>query len=246
MAGERPRFVSRGGDKLEAAFRRFDLGVAGFRALDVGASTGGFTDCLLQRAARSVVALDAGHGQLHESLRSDPRVVPVERTDVRRADPRSLGAPFPFVVADMSFTSLLDAAEPLLALASPFAELVLLVKPQYEVDRREADRSGGVVAGAGLWRRCLQGVLGGYLERGACLRGLMVSPLKGAQGNVEFLAWLQTAPGAGAVESNRATELDSRPELGRMIDEAVRAAIAAGPAAAGAGAGSSPSPDPTA
>lgn len=202
-APEPPRFVSRGGTKLDAALDRFGLAPTDLRVLDVGASTGGFTDCLLQRGAASVVALDAGHGQLHHSLRTDPRVVVVERTDVRRSDPAALGAPFPMVVADLSFTSLLEAAEALLGLARRSADLVLLVKPQYEVQRREALRAGGVVEGAVRWAECLHRVLGGYSERGASVRGLMASPLRGAHGkpsriphgNVEFLAWLQVPPG---------------------------------------------------
>jgi 23S rRNA (cytidine1920-2'-O)/16S rRNA (cytidine1409-2'-O)-methyltransferase len=184
-----PRFVSRGGDKLDAALEGFRLDVAGAFALDAGASTGGFTDCLLQRGAARVVAVDVGRGQLHERLRADPRVVSLERTDIRAVDPTTLeDAPFALVVADLSFISLSTVAPALLRLAAPGADLVLLVKPQFEVGRREASRGKGVIREPSLWTTALQGVAGALEGGGAAMMGAMVSPLRGAAGNVEFLA----------------------------------------------------------
>ena len=187
------RFVSRGGEKLAAALDAFALDVAGCDALDAGASTGGFTDCLLQRGARHVTAVDVGRGQLHERLRGDPRLTVVEKTNVRHLSLESLGrtgAPFDFVAADLSFISLRLVAPPLLGVAAPAADLVTLVKPQFEAGRREADRGRGVISDPEVWRRALDEVRSAVAAAGATMMGLMVSPLLGARGNVEFLAHL--------------------------------------------------------
>jgi 23S rRNA (cytidine1920-2'-O)/16S rRNA (cytidine1409-2'-O)-methyltransferase len=197
VAGPPPRFVSRGGEKLDAALDRFAVDVSGREALDAGASTGGFTDCLLQRGAKGVTALDVGHGQLHERLRADPRVRVVERTNVRQ-----YVAPTPFVVvvADLSFISLATAAHALLGPnAATGADVVVLVKPQFEAGRAEASRGRGVIRDPLVWRRVLNEVRGALEARGAAMMGVMVSPLTGAGGNVEFLAHLcaHTAPTTG-------------------------------------------------
>nr|MBA2608293.1 TlyA family RNA methyltransferase [Actinomycetota bacterium] len=140
------RFVGRGGEKLDAALATFGISVQGARAVDVGASTGGFTDCLLQRGAASVVALDVGHGQLDARLRADARVIVVERTHVNEADATGLGAPFDIVVADVSFISLTSIANALVTrLAADGAPIVVLVKPQFEVSRAVASKGKGVV-----------------------------------------------------------------------------------------------------
>lgn len=194
--GPPPRFVGRGGEKLDAALERFAVPVEGRRCLDAGASTGGFTDCLLQRGAREVIALDVGYGQLHERLRADPRVDVRERTNVRHVRPGDLGAPVEVVVADLSFISLRTVLPSLLALAAPDAHLVLLVKPQFEAGREEVSRGRGVVTDPGTWRRVLHEVLGALVEHGAAIMGVMVSPLTGADGNVEFL--VHAATGAAA------------------------------------------------
>ncbi len=194
MAGDPPRFVSRGGEKLDAALDRFAIDPLGVRALDAGASTGGFTDCLLQRGAARVVALDVGHGQLHERLRADPRVEVHERRNVRDLAPGDLGEPFPLVVADLSFISLRAVLPHLLDQAAPGADLVLLVKPQFEAGRNEASRGRGVIRDPEVWRRVLEEVvvaLGGY---GAAIMGAMPSPITGADGNVEFLVHARAAP----------------------------------------------------
>ncbi len=187
------RFVGRGGEKLDAALGRFAVAVQGRRALDAGSSTGGFTDCLLQRGAESVVAVDVGYGQLDLGLRQDARVTVLERTNLRHLTLDRLGVdPFPLIVADLSFISLRTVAPAVLGLAAPQADLVLLVKPQFEAGRVEAGRNRGVIRDPEVWARVLREVTVTYVGAGAGagLRGLMVSPLRGADGNVEFLAHL--------------------------------------------------------
>ena len=189
LTGPPPRFVGRGGEKLDAALERFGVPVAGREALDAGASTGGFTDCLLQRGAARVVAVDVGRGQLDARLRADPRVTVLERTNVRHLRLDDLGGrPFPLVVADLSFISLRTVAAALLALVEPGGDVVTLVKPQFEAGRAEAGRGQGVIRDPAVWRRVLDDVAGAFAARGAALTGLMASPVRGAEGNVEFLA----------------------------------------------------------
>ena len=214
VEGPGPRFVSRGGEKLDAALDRFAVDVRGRLAVDAGASTGGFTDCLLQRGAARVVAVDVGHGQLHARLRADRRVVVLERTNVRDLTVAGIGGHAADVVtADLSFISLRTVAGALLGLAGPDADLVLLVKPQFEAGRAEADRGRGVIREPGVWRRVLDEVVSTFAGRDAAMMGLMVSPLTGPRGNVEFLAHLAAPGGArqaapvdvGAVVSEAAT-----------------------------------------
>jgi 23S rRNA (cytidine1920-2'-O)/16S rRNA (cytidine1409-2'-O)-methyltransferase len=179
--------VSRGGDKLVAGLDGFGIDVIGVRALDAGASTGGFTDCLLQRGAREVVAVDVGYGQLHERLRADERVDVRERTNIRSLDAGAIGGPVDLVVADLSFISLRTVAPALLACAAPGADLVLLVKPQFEAGRAEASRGRGVIRDADVRARVLEEVIGALTGLGAAIMGTMESPLTGADGNVELL-----------------------------------------------------------
>jgi 23S rRNA (cytidine1920-2'-O)/16S rRNA (cytidine1409-2'-O)-methyltransferase len=198
LRGPGPRFVSRGGEKLDAALERFGIDVAGRVALDAGASTGGFTDCLLQRGAAHVVAVDVGRGQLDMRLRADSRVTVRERTNVRHVTLADLGAglePFDLVVADLAFISLRTVAPALLGLAAAEADLVLLVKPQFEAGRAQADRDRGVIRDPVVWADALRGVADAYAGLGATMMDLMVSPLLGAEGNVEFLAHLVAGPG---------------------------------------------------
>lgn len=198
VLGPPPRFVGRGGEKLDAALEHFALDVTGARALDAGASTGGFTDALLQRGAAEVVAVDVGHGQLDARLRRDDRVVVRERTNVRHlAGSDEVGGPVDLVTADLSFISLRTVLPALLAVARPGADLVLLVKPQFEAGRQEVSRGKGVIVDPAVWRRVLAEVNGALLSHGAVIMGAMASPLTGADGNVEFLLWAR-APGAVA------------------------------------------------
>jgi 23S rRNA (cytidine1920-2'-O)/16S rRNA (cytidine1409-2'-O)-methyltransferase len=180
VTGPGPRFVGRGGEKLDAALDRFAVDVAGRRCLDAGASTGGFTDCLLQRGAAQVLAVDVGYGQLHERLRSDPRVRNLERTNIRDLPPE----PVDLVVADLSFISLRTVLPDLLAFAG---DLVLLVKPQFEAGRQEASKGKGVIRDADVWRRVLGEIRSAASDAGAAMIGAMPSPIRGQSGNVEFL-----------------------------------------------------------
>jgi 23S rRNA (cytidine1920-2'-O)/16S rRNA (cytidine1409-2'-O)-methyltransferase len=207
VAGDPPRFVSRGGEKLAAALDRFAVDPRGLRALDAGASTGGFTDCLLQRGAAEVVAVDVGYGQLHERLRADDRVEVHERTNVRDLAAGDLGAAFPLVVADLSFISLRAVLDSLVGLAAPGADLVLLVKPQFEAGRAEASRGRGVIRDPDVWRRVLGDVVDALRGRGAAIMGAMVSPITGADGNVEFLLHARTAPAEPAAHPRSAVDL---------------------------------------
>ena len=189
LVGPPPRFVGRGGEKLDAALEQFGIDVAGRRALDAGASTGGFTDCLLQRGVTHVTAVDVGHGQLHQRLRTDDRVTLLERTDVRAV---VLEEPAGIVVADLSFISL-EAVAPALAgpNAAPGADMVVLVKPQFEAGRREASRGKGVIRDPDVWRAALERGCSALQRQRAAMMGAMVSPLAGAAGNVEFLVHLR-------------------------------------------------------
>lgn len=197
LLGDRPRFVGRGGEKLEGALNAFCLDPSGLRVLDAGASTGGFTDCLLQRGAAGVTALDVGHGQLHERLRADPRVEVVERVNLRYVDPDG-SDPYDAVVADLSFISLTVVLDVLVRSTTPGGWLVLLVKPQFEAGRVEVSRGRGVISDPSVWERVLLEVLASAREVAAVPRALAVSPLRGGGGNVEFLLHL-TRPGPAPV-----------------------------------------------
>jgi 23S rRNA (cytidine1920-2'-O)/16S rRNA (cytidine1409-2'-O)-methyltransferase len=170
--------------------------VSGLRALDAGSSTGGFTDCLLQRGCAHVVAVDVGRGQLHPKLRGDDRVTVRERTDIRALDLDGVGGPVDLVVADLSFISLRTVLAPLLAAVRPGGDLVLLVKPQFEVGRAEASRGRGVIRDPEVREAALADVRTAMASQGAVIMGEMTSPLKGGAGNVEFLVHAR-APEAG-------------------------------------------------
>jgi 23S rRNA (cytidine1920-2'-O)/16S rRNA (cytidine1409-2'-O)-methyltransferase len=205
-------FVGRGGQKLEAALERFPIAVNGARALDAGASTGGFTDCLLQRGAAHVYAVDVGHGQLHPALRDNAKVTVLERTNVRTLTVAELEAadpafePCPLVVADLSFISLRSVVP---ALTGPVstrdADLVLLVKPKFEAGRAAVSRGKGVIRDPALWLGALDGVASALHDAKTGIMGAMVSPLTGSAGNVEFL--VHARRGLDAPEAGEATAL---------------------------------------
>jgi 23S rRNA (cytidine1920-2'-O)/16S rRNA (cytidine1409-2'-O)-methyltransferase len=198
-----PRFVSRGGTKLANALDALGLDVTGRRALDVGASTGGFTDCLLQRGAEHVVALDVAYGELDWRLRTDPRVTVLERANARALDVAALPYRPDLIVADVSFISLTKVLPAALATAAPAYDALAMVKPQFEVGRGRVGK-GGVVREPADRRDALAAVARGAQASGAQVAGFAASGLAGPKGNRETFVWL-TEPGRpGAV-----TDLDA-------------------------------------
>jgi 23S rRNA (cytidine1920-2'-O)/16S rRNA (cytidine1409-2'-O)-methyltransferase len=187
VAGPPRLFVSRGGEKLAGALDELGIAVRDRRALDAGASTGGFTDCLLQRGAAQVYAVDVGRGQLAWSLRTDPRVRVFERTNVRGLEPAAFGGPVDLAVVDLSFISLLSVAAALLRCTTPDGDLLLLVKPQFEAGRARVGK-GGVVRDPLVHAAVLREVTEGLGSRGLVVVGVVASPLLGADGNREFFA----------------------------------------------------------
>ena len=181
----RRRFVSRGGHKLQGALDAFGQDVAGLRCIDVGSSTGGFTDCLLQAGAASVACVDVNYGQLAWSLRQDARVAVFERTNIKLADPAALGAPFDVIVADLSFIGLARLAPSFARLAAPGSVFIGLVKPQFESRAGETDR--GVVRDPAVRERTVAEVRAALEAAGFRPTGVVESPLTGPQGNVEYL-----------------------------------------------------------
>jgi 23S rRNA (cytidine1920-2'-O)/16S rRNA (cytidine1409-2'-O)-methyltransferase len=201
------RLVSRGGDKLQAGLERFRIDPSGLDYLDAGASTGGFTDCLLRAGAARVVAVDVGYGQLAWRLRTDPRVTVVERTNVRSLQPRDLPFVPDIVVADLSFISLRTVLPALIGVASDEAEVVLLVKPQFEAGRDDVG-GGGVVRDPEVWRAVLHDVVAACERERVGVLGVAPSPLRGPAGNVEFLLHGRRGRAGGGAD------------LGAAVDEA--------------------------
>lgn len=189
-------YVSRGGLKLAHALDHFHLDPTGRRALDIGASTGGFTDVLLQRGAAHVVALDVGHNQLDWKIRSDPRVTVIEGVNARQLRPDQFEVsllPFDIVTIDVSFISLSHILPNVPALLSPAGSVVALVKPQFEAGRDEVGK-GGIVRDEAVHARVIEDVAGVAAQVGLVRRGLEPSPIAGAEGNREFLMWLCPSP----------------------------------------------------
>jgi len=192
-----PRFVSRGGFKLEAALVHFKIDLVGLRVLDVGASTGGFTDCALQHGARQVVALDVGKNLLHEKLRGDERVVEVSETNARDignlannvavAGHALFSEKFDVVVADLSFISVHEVLPSMLTVLKADGLLILLVKPQFEATRLEADKASGVIEDPEIHQRVCREVSEASSQKGCTVLGVIESPIRGQQGNIEFL-----------------------------------------------------------
>jgi 23S rRNA (cytidine1920-2'-O)/16S rRNA (cytidine1409-2'-O)-methyltransferase len=203
-----PRYVSRGGEKLEGALVAFDmLHLGGRICVDVGASTGGFTDCLLQHEAGKVYAVDVGYGELHWKLRNDPRVVVMERTNARNV--QGFPEPIALVTVDASFISLRLLLPVIRGWLVSGGEVIALIKPQFEAGRQEASRGDGVIQDPLIHRRVLAEVLASARDQGFGILGLARSPLKGPKGNIEFLVHLK-APADGQALSEE--------EIGGMID----------------------------
>jgi 23S rRNA (cytidine1920-2'-O)/16S rRNA (cytidine1409-2'-O)-methyltransferase len=219
-------YVGRGGEKLAGALDAFGLPVAGRVCLDVGSSTGGFTDCLLARGARRVYAVDVGHGQLHPRLRGDPRVVVLERVNARHLDPGAFPERPSLATVDVSFISLAKVLPSVAGCLADPADVVALVKPQFEVGRGRVGK-GGVVRDATLHREAVRRVAGSAVAVGLEVGGVAASPLRGPKGNREFFLLLARDPG-------------KRPALrGAALEAAIERAVAtparAAPGPAGAG-----------
>jgi 23S rRNA (cytidine1920-2'-O)/16S rRNA (cytidine1409-2'-O)-methyltransferase len=229
VRGTARRFASRGGEKLDAALDRMDVPVEDVVALDGGASTGGFTDCLLRRGARRVYAVDVGYGQIDLRLRRDPRVVVMERTNVRDLRAEDLPERPEVLTADLSFISLRLVLPALAACAEDVARMVLLVKPQFEAGRREVGR-GGVVRDPAVWERAIRGVAVAARAQGFEPVDVMASPLAGPAGNAEFLLYARRGPGAAREPAFEAA-------VGRAIAEALTIVPRPGARAAGGSGG---------
>jgi len=185
LKGEESPYVSRGGIKLDGALRAFGVDPTGLRCMDVGASTGGFTDCLLQRGATSVCAVDVGYGQLAHKLRTDPRVNVMERTNARTLKPEDIGGQVDLIVVDASFISLVKLGEGMARCLRPGGTLVALVKPQFEAGREEASRGNGVIRDPGVRARAIQSAVDGLSDLGFEILGQCDSPITGPKGNLE-------------------------------------------------------------
>jgi len=193
-------FVSRGGHKLAGALDAFDMDVQGLRAVDVGASTGGFTDCLLQRGAASVTAVDVGYGQLAWKLRCDERVTVLERTNIRSVDGEMAGAPFSLAVIDVSFIGLAKVLAHVASVLEPAGEIVALVKPQFEAGKGRVGRRG-VVRDTIVHEDVLRSVAGEAESQGWLVTGMTWSPIKGPEGNIEFWMRLSRQGDAASVDA---------------------------------------------
>ncbi|MCX6044502.1 MAG: TlyA family RNA methyltransferase [Chloroflexi bacterium] len=213
-------YVSRGGLKLAAALDEFQLDVTDLTAVDVGASTGGFTDCQLQRNVARVYAVDVGYGQLAWKLRTDARVVAIERTNIRYLEQLPEGVLADLAVIDASFISLALVLPATLRLLTPHAQIVALIKPQFEAGKAQVGK-GGVVRDKAVHRRVLEEVLHLAGELGLLIAGLTVSPAPGPAGNIEFLVWLQRI-GAGDMEGVVNPSIDLERALLKALDQAAQ------------------------
>jgi len=196
VSGPPPKFVGRGGHKLEGALRSFEIDPHGRHCLDAGSSTGGFTDCLVQAGAASIVAVDVGTNQLHEKLRANPLVDVRENTDIRSIDSSTFaGDPdraggFGLVVADLSFISTTSLLPVLANVLAPTGDVIVLVKPQFEAGRQEASKGRGIIRDRAIWVRVLHEFIDAAHECELATADLAVSPIVGGKGNIEFLAHL--------------------------------------------------------
>jgi len=212
LKGEICPYVSRGGLKLAKALDEFGLNMAGRVVVDIGASTGGFTDCALKHGARKVFAIDVGYGQLAWKLRQDPRVVPLERVNARHLSPDDLGEPVDFATVDVSFISLGKIFPALRRVLKVDGEVVSLIKPQFEAGREKVGKRG-VVREPGIHREVIARVIAEAAVNRFAVKGLGFSPITGPEGNIEYLLWLGPAIGGAA-------PFDELPNIARVVAEA--------------------------
>ena len=215
VRGKTLPYVSRGGLKLEKAMQCFPLNLNGVTAMDCGASTGGFTDCMLQNGAKKVYAVDVGYGQLDWKLRQDPRVVCMERTNARYLTAEQIPEPLDFVSVDVSFISLgliLPALRPLLA---ERADLICLIKPQFEAGKEKVGKKG-VVRDPKVHLEVLEQFLRHAAENTLTVKGMTYSPIKGPEGNIEYLGWLTTTAGENEVPDLKTLVIKSHEQLEKV------------------------------
>ncbi len=198
IRGETLKYVSRGGLKLEKALDTFPIILADKTCIDIGASTGGFTDCMLQNGAKKVFAVDVGYGQFAWKLRNDPRVVNMERTNIRYVTPEDIGEPIDFASIDVSFISLRLVLPAAKALLGPDGEIAALIKPQFEAGRAQVGKKG-VVKDPKVHFEVVKNILTFAAESGLAAAGLSYSPIKGPEGNIEYLAYLQNSGGISKI-----------------------------------------------
>lgn len=219
VTGPGPRYVGRGGDKMQGALEAFALDVGGARCVDVGSSTGGFTDCLLQHGAVTVVAVDVGRAQLHERLLADDRVDVREQTDIRNVTLASLSGPADVgerrnvtaaaaggadvIVCDVSFIGVERVLPKILELLDPAGVAVVLIKPQFEAGKQEASRGRGVIKDPDIWQRVLHEVVASTSAAGATAVAGCVSPIRGGQGNVEFFLLIRPGSGHASIDESQ-------------------------------------------
>ncbi len=194
VRGEKLKYVSRGGLKLEKAFTCFKLDLNGLTCMDIGASTGGFTDCMLKNGAKKVYAIDVGHGQLAWSLRNDERVVCMEKTNFRYLKPEDLPEAPDFASCDVSFISLTKILEPAFNIIKPMGRMVVLIKPQFEAGREEVGKKG-VVRDTKVHKEVIRKIISFSKDTGFKILGLDYSPVKGPEGNIEYLLYLEKSEG---------------------------------------------------
>lgn len=185
---QEPKYVSRAGFKLEKALDYFNINVTDLIALDAGLSTGGFTDCLLQRGIRKVYGIDVGYGQVHEKIRTNPKVIVMERTNLRYVT--ALPEKVDLITLDLSFISVLKVIEPLIPLMQPHAKLIILIKPQFEAERHEVGK-GGIITSEEIHNKVITKIINGITQCGFTCQGYIESPILGAEGNKEFLAYFE-------------------------------------------------------
>lgn len=212
VRGEMCPYVSRGGLKLEKALRDFGVKPLGYVCSDSGASTGGFTDCLLQQGAKKVFAIDVGYGQLDWKIRSDPRVVVMERTNIRYVTPEQLGEPLDLSVVDVSFISLKIVLPAIKALLKPNGQVLCLIKPQFEAGREKVGKKG-VVREPETHKEVLDGFVTLAGDLGFTILGLTFSPVKGPEGNIEFLGHLTLEKREGIVPDTAAVVMAAHEAL---------------------------------
>ncbi|MCI5650048.1 MAG: TlyA family RNA methyltransferase [Fusicatenibacter sp.] len=207
LKGKPLPYVSRGGLKLEKAMKHFNLDLTGKVCMDVGASTGGFTDCMLQNGAVKVYSVDVGHGQLDWKLRNDPRVVCMERTNIRYVQPEDIGERPSFVSIDVSFISLTKVLQPVRNLMAENGEVTALIKPQFEAGREKVGKKG-VVRDPDVHREVIQMVLSYARSISFGILHLEFSPIKGPEGNIEYLAHLVRLP-EGTISEEMPADIDA-------------------------------------